>query len=55
MSLRDVAEFFVLKGFEFTHETVRDWQERFAHIFVQQLRARRHGKAESHGMWTRRM
>ncbi len=24
MSLRDVAEFFLLRGFEFTHETVRE-------------------------------
>ena len=28
MSLRDVAEFFLLRGFEFTHETVRHWEER---------------------------
>lgn len=33
MSLRDVAEFFLLGGFEFTHETVRDWEARFAAIF----------------------
>ena len=45
MSLRDVAEFFLLRGFEFTHETVRDRFMRAAHIFVQQLRAKRYGKA----------
>jgi transposase-like protein len=45
MSLRDVAEFFLVRGFEFTHETVRDWEARFATIFAQQLRAKRHGKA----------
>jgi transposase-like protein len=39
MSLRDVAEFFLLRGFEFTHETVRDWEARFAAIFAHQLRA----------------
>ena len=43
MSLRDVAEFFLLRGFEFTHEAVRDWEERFAPIFAQQLRAKRKG------------
>lgn len=31
--------FFLLRSFEFTHETVRDWQERFAPIFAAQLRA----------------
>jgi len=44
MSLRDVAEFFLLRGFEFTHETVRDWETRFAPILVAQLRAKRQGK-----------
>lgn len=44
MSFRDVAEFFLLRGFEFTHETVRDWEARFAPIFAQQLHALRKGK-----------
>lgn len=44
LSFRDIAEFFLLRGFEFTHETVRDWEERFASIFAQQLRAKRKGK-----------
>lgn len=44
MSFRDVAEFFVLRGFEFTHETVREWEARFAPIFVEQLRQKRKGK-----------
>src|SRR4051794_17909423 len=30
LSLRNLAEMFLLRGFEFTHEAVRDWQERFA-------------------------
>lgn len=47
MSLRDVAEMFLLRGFEFTHETVRDWEERFAPIFADQLRAKRKGKVGS--------
>ncbi len=29
-SLRDLAEMFLTRGFTFTHETVRDWEERFA-------------------------
>ncbi len=47
MSLRDVAEFFRPRGFEFTHETVRDWEARFAPIFAQELRAKREGKVGS--------
>jgi putative transposase len=41
LSFRDIAEFFLLRGFEFTHKTVRDWEERFASIFAEQLRAKR--------------
>ncbi len=44
LSFRNIAEFFLLRGFEFTHETVRDWEERFAPIFAQQLRAKRKSK-----------
>lgn len=47
MSLRDVAEFFLLRGFEFTHETVRDWEARFAPLFADQLRTKRKGKVGS--------
>ena len=45
LSLRDVAEIFLLRGFEFTHEIVRNWEERFASLFAQHLRAKRQGKA----------
>ncbi len=44
LSFRDISEFFLLRRFEFTHETVRGWEERFAPIFAQQLRAKRQGK-----------
>jgi putative transposase len=44
LSFRDIAEFFLLRGFEFTPETVRNWEERFAPILAQQLRAKRQGK-----------
>lgn len=33
-----------MRGFEFTHETVRDWETRFAPIFASQLRQKRKGK-----------
>jgi putative transposase len=45
LSLRDLAEMFVVRGFEFTHEAVRDWEARFAPLITQQLRAKRKGKA----------
>jgi transposase-like protein len=44
LSFRDIAEFFLLRGFEFTHETVRDWEERFAPVFSEQLRSKRQSK-----------
>src|SRR6476660_1627917 len=30
LSLRDLVRMFLMRGYEFTHETVRDWEERFA-------------------------
>ena len=41
MSYRDVAEYFLLRGFQFTHETVRDWEERFAPVFGEKLKEKR--------------
>lgn len=45
LSLRDVAEMFLERGFTFTHETVREWERRFAPLLAGQLRAKRHGQA----------
>ena len=36
---------FLERGFEFTHEAVRDWEARFAPLTTRQLRAKRRGKA----------
>jgi putative transposase len=44
LSLRDVPEMFLLRGFEFTHEAVREWEERFAPLLAEQLRRKRKGK-----------
>ncbi|MEP0914796.1 DDE-type integrase/transposase/recombinase [Leptolyngbya sp. ST-U4] len=44
LSFRDIAEFFLLQGFEFTHETARNWEGRFAPTFAKELRAKRKGK-----------
>jgi putative transposase len=42
-----VAEMFLERGFVFTHETVRDWESRFAPLIVDQLRKRQRGQAGS--------
>ncbi len=34
LNLRDLAEMFLERGFEFTHEAVRDWEERFAPLIA---------------------
>ena len=44
LSLRDLAELFLLRGFPFTHEAVREWEERFAPLLAEQLRRQRQGK-----------
>ncbi|BCL80908.1 IS6 family transposase [Ktedonobacteria bacterium brp13] len=45
LSLRDLAEMFLERGFTFTHEAVRDWEARFAPLLADQLRTKRHGQA----------
>ncbi|GHO71625.1 hypothetical protein KSC_105170 [Ktedonobacter sp. SOSP1-52] len=45
LRLRDVAEMFLERGFVFTHETVREWERRFAPLMTDQLRTKRRGRA----------
>ena len=45
LSLRDLAEMFLARGFAFSHETVRDWEARFAPLLAARLRAKRRGQA----------
>lgn len=51
LSFRDIAEFFQLRGFSFTHETVRDWQVNFAAIFREKLRAKRRNSNKVSRVW----
>ena len=44
LSLRDLPELFLLRGFSFTHEAVREWEERFAPLLAEQLRRKRKGQ-----------
>jgi putative transposase len=34
LSLRNLAEMFLLRGFQFTHEAVRDWEETGFHLNI---------------------
>ena len=45
LSLRDLAEMFLERGWEFTHETVREWETRFAPVIAEQLQGKRRGQA----------
>ena len=47
LSLRDLVRMFLMRGYEFTHETVREWEERFAPLLAEQLRRKRKGKVGS--------
>jgi putative transposase len=47
LSLRDWAELFLLRGFEFTYQAVQEWEARFARLFAEQLRRRWQGKVGS--------
>ena len=45
LSLRDLAEMFLIRGIVFTHEAVRDWEAKLAPMLAEGLRKRRAGKA----------
>jgi transposase-like protein len=41
LSLRDVAELLLVRGYTVTHETVREWEARFAPLLADRLREKR--------------
>ena len=43
LSLRDVAELLLVRGFTVTHETIRVWESRFAQLLADRLREKRRG------------
>ncbi|GHO68340.1 hypothetical protein KSC_072320 [Ktedonobacter sp. SOSP1-52] len=45
LSLRDLAEMFLERGIVLAHETVRDWEARFAPLVADHLRRKRWGQA----------
>ena len=44
LSLRDLAEMFLIRGFVFSHEAVRDWEAKLTPALAEDLRRRRKGK-----------
>src|SRR5438309_8507082 len=44
LSLRDLMPLFLIRGYELSHETVRDWEARFAPLLADQVRRRRQGR-----------
>jgi putative transposase len=49
LSLRDLAEIFLVRGLVFSHEAVRQWEAKLAPGLTHELRQRRHGKGGSRG------
>jgi transposase-like protein len=45
LSLRDLAEMFLERGFTFTYEAVRECEARFAPLLAEYLRTKRYGRA----------
>ena len=45
LSFRAVAELLLQRGYEVTHETIRNWECRFTPLLAAQLRAKRRGHA----------
>src|SRR3954454_20331551 len=54
LRLRDLPEMYLLRGFEFTHEAVREWEERFAPLLVSISAGNGRGKSAGAGMWMKR-
>ena len=45
LGFREVADLLLERGYEVTHETVRDWEARFAPLLSGQLQSKRWGRA----------
>src|SRR4051812_29295013 len=48
LTLRDLAEMFLVRGIIFSHEAVREWEAKLAPVLADELRQRRHGKRGRH-------
>ncbi len=45
LTLRDLAEMFLVRGLVFSHEAVREWEAKLAPALAEELRRRRRGRA----------
>ena len=53
LTLRDLAEIFLERGLQFTHEAVREWEERFAPLSPRSYETDEEGRLGPPGTWTR--
>jgi hypothetical protein len=49
LTLRDLAEMFLIRGIAFSYEAVRDWEAKLAPVLAGALRQRRHGRSGARG------
>lgn len=49
LTLRDLAEMFLLRGMAFSHEAVRAWEAKLAPALAEELRRRRRGRGGARG------
>ena len=54
LSLRNLAEMYLLRGFGFTHEAVRDWRNDLPRCLPNVSAANARGKSADVGTWTKR-
>jgi putative transposase len=53
LSLRDLAEMFLIRGFVFTYEAARDWEAKLTPALAEELRRSRKAKSAAAGTSTR--
>ena len=49
LTLRDLAEMFLIRGIVFSYEAVREWEAKLAPALAEELRQRRRGKGGARG------
>ena len=49
LTLRDLAEMFLVRGITFSHEAVREWEAKLAPLLAGELRRRRRGRGGARG------
>ena len=47
LSLRDLSDMFLERGFQFSHEIIRQWENKFTPLIIDKLRKKRRGRLDS--------